>query len=62
MLVINKRGTERNIDESQFAEYKARGYEVVAKKEEAPTSRFANVKPPIADVAPATKSTRKLGR
>ena len=32
MLIVNKRGTTRNIEPSQLAEYKRRGYtEVVAK-------------------------------
>lgn len=40
MLIVNKRGTTRNIEPSQLAEYKRRGYtEVVVK------TNNANVKP-----------------
>lgn len=32
MLVINKRGTTRNIEDSQYNEYRAKGYEKVESK------------------------------
>lgn len=36
MIVVNKRGTERNIADTQLAEYQRRGYEPVEKAVEKP--------------------------
>lgn len=59
MLVVNKRGTQRNISANQLAEYVAKGYQPVKTEKKAEQPATPTIPPEVTNTPEVVEVTRK---